>query len=141
MGSGLWLGDAACAIYDRERQMAGMAGLHFLAGGLTGAMRGGMAGANMRGEEGGKAGPCTVFVYVTRKGVRIWQSLTQAPRPDRIRDASYQSPKHLYLACHVTPWPSQNTPGPPLYQYTTTTFDSSASTHSTRTAQQTRLNV
>lgn len=56
MGSGLWLGDAACAIYDRERQMAGMAGLHFLAGGLTGAMRGGTAGANMPGRaEGSEA--------------------------------------------------------------------------------------
>lgn len=53
MGSGLWLGDAACAIYDRERQMAGMADLHFLAGGLTGAMRGGTAGANMPGGAGG----------------------------------------------------------------------------------------
>lgn len=109
MGSGLWLGDAACAIYDRERQMAGMAGLHFLAGGLTGAMRGGTAGANMPGGAGG-SGALHCVCICNKKGRKNLVKSYSSPQPDRTGDASYQSPKHLYLACHVTHWPSQNTP-------------------------------
>lgn len=142
MGSGLCLGDAACAIYDRERQMAGMAGLHFLAGGLTGAMRGGMAEANMPGGAGGSGALHCVCICNKKGRKNLAKSYSSPPARSNkgcvisISKTSLFSLSRDTLAISKHTWTSVV----PIY-YTTTTFDSSASTHSTRTTQQTRPNV